>query len=389
MLEWTPEELQALATKLIDVAPDETEVPGLKKRLQKDAERLLAAIDPPSFGDMLAFSFENRGIESYTFTHASETLDHSEPLSILTHRGTSPIVAIASHAALYGEEYGTVVTFLREAYSYVDDFVVPRLDPDQKMDFNRVVNIVMPFIVSLHENTRDKLIPAVDGSQGLQVMDGGGELKQLPGGKQLTPVVPVPRIGLAMQLKDPTKFVAAIHGYVDATRALVRRIRRNFPNDVVANFEIPSPRTAEFAGGTLYFYPLPADMGADVFPCALLKGSLLVLASSKALAEEMAGAAPMPKADVADPTQAAGMVTLVDLEVGRQWLVKLSDAVFMHMQQERVINPRDVGGAMMVKMHVDALWRSLKVFRSYCSTATREGDHLVMHSWLHVEDVAE
>ena len=70
-------------------------------------------------------------------------------------------------------------------------------------------------------------------------------------------------------------------------------------------------------------------------------------------------------------------------------LGSVTNSVFSHLQQERVIAPRDMGTAMMVKMHIDALWRSLGALRSYSSTTTIENGHAVRHSWLHVEDVAQ
>jgi hypothetical protein len=249
--------------------------------------------------------------------------------------------------------------------------------------------LARPFLASIHDTTREYLVPAIDGTKALQLVDGHGELGALPDGRKLTPVVPLPRFGAAMELKDPVKFVVAIERYIAAAKTLFDGIRRTYDPEIPPELDLPSPVTEAVAGGTLYSYRLPWDLGRDVCPCALLKGDLLVLASSAALAVEMAGTVPMPNDDVVATAKAAGELAMVDFQACHGWLSRLTNSVFLHMQQERIIGPRDTGGALVVKMHVDALLRSLRAFRGYRCLATLEDGRVVYHSWLHVEDVPE
>jgi len=390
LLAWSPEDIRGLARELVENIPEQASPPGLKKRLLKDADLLAEDLVYPTAGSILSFSFANRGVESYTFGPSSgSALDFSEPLSILAHRGKDPITVLAGHAAENPGGYDTLVKWLRKGFGYFEDYAVPEFGGTERRDYEKVMGLALPFLASIDKTTRQHLIPAIDGTQSLQVIDGHGKLAKLPFGRRLTPEVPAPRLGMAVELSDPDKFVEAIGHYFAAANTLLDGMRQAYPSQVPPGLALPSPEMEAAAGGKLFFYRLPWDMGPDVFPCALLKGKLLVLASSSELAAEMTETVPMPTGEVTAPGKAAGAVAMVDFEQGRGLLKGLSDSVFVHLQQEGVIAPDDVGGAMMVKMHIDTLWRSMRALRSYRSTVTLENGHAIHHSWLHMEDVSE
>ncbi|MHC5057303.1 MAG: hypothetical protein ACYTKD_21730 [Planctomycetota bacterium] len=392
LLVWTPEEIKELLREiLVEKIPEEEFPAGLKSRLLKDVDLLAEEVGVPTAGSALSFSFANRGLESYTIGPPSDgMLDFSEPLSILTHRGRGPISVLASRAAENPGGYDTLVKWVRIGFGYFEDYAVPEMfGGEERREYEKVMRLARPFLVSIDKTTRQHLIPAIDGTQSLQLIDGHGKLGKLPGGRRLAPEVPAPRLGVAVELKDPGKFVEAMGQYLAAAKTLLNGIRQAYPSQVPPGLDVPSPETEAAAGGKLLFYRLPWDMGRDVFPCALLKEELLVLASSSELAAEMAGTVPMPAGEVTAPGKAAGEVAMVDFEQCGKLLKRLTDSVFTHLQQERVIAPEDVGGAMVVRMHLDALWRSLRALRSYRSTATLVDGRVVRHSWLHVEDIEE
>ena len=391
LLVWSPEDIRALAQEAIEEIPEQGIPPGLKERLLKDAELLAKDLEFPKASSMLSFSFANRGIESFGFGQASGgMLDFEEPLTILTHRGRNPITVLASHAAEMPGAYDTLVKWLKKGFGYFEDYAVPNMVVEtERREYDKVMGLALPFLASIDKTTRQHLIPAIDGTQSLHVIDGHGKLAKLPFGRRLTPEAPAPRLGMAVELRDPGKFVNAMALYFAAAKTLLDGIKQAYPGQIPPGIALPLPETETVAGGKLFFYRLPWDLGPDVFPCALLKGKLLVLASSSELAAEMAVAAPMPTGEVTAPGKAAGTVAMVDFEQCRGLLKGLSDSVFVHLQQERVIAPDDVGGAMMVKMHIDALWRSMRALRSYRSTATLVDGRVMHHSWLHMEDVSE
>lgn len=191
-----------------------------------------------------------------------------------------------------------------------------------------------------------------------------------------------------MKLNDGKKFLEAMRRYADAARKLIASAREAHPGKIPPQIKLPPSVKEELAGGTLYYYRLPWDLGRDVFPCALLKGRLLIVASSSELVKEMAQTQPMPTCPVTAPDEPAGAVTVVNAQEAWGYLQRLSDAAFPLIQASAGRRPPDQAMAMTVKMHLDEVWRSLGAIRAYGSTTASEDGGLVHHSWLHVEDIS-
>jgi hypothetical protein len=285
--------------------------------------------------------------------------------------------------------YAVLVKWLVKAFGYFEDYAVPGFSPMERAEYAKVMGLARPFLASIDETTRTYFIPAVDAAQTLDVIDGGGRFSALPDGQVLQPPVALPRLGMALELKDSRAFVVAIERYVAAVRTLLDRIRVAYPSRIPPDFAIPSPQTKAVAGGTLYYYPLPWNLGPDAFPCALLADDLLVLSTSSALADEMVKIVPMPAAEVVDSARAACAAVTVDFDEGFRLLARLGNAVFQHMHGRGLIGHGDMQGAMMVKMHLDAVLRSARAFRGYRCVTCRVDGRVMTHSWLHVEDIDE
>jgi len=394
------EEFRELFEGLSHMIPDEVEtrtgvVSGLRTRLRKDVLELLDEIVFPEPYSTLSFSFENKGIETYTYGPSPEqtSVDSSGPLTILGHRGTKPITFQASRASQNPGRYEFAKKWIVRAYGYFEDFMVPQMPEPVREDFENVMRVVHPFVSSLDETTRECLIPSA-GSQSLVVIDGQGALEQMPPGVpvELKRPMPIPRIGVALELKDATKFAEAMKRYYQAAETFLAGIREIEDIDLPPQIKLYPPETAEKDGGALYFYRIPIDLGNDVFPCALLAEKLLILSSSSDLADEMSKTVPMPTCPITSPDQAAGSVAVVDITALLRLLRGVSDSVFELLQEE---NPRGARGGpdatmiTMIETHVDAVLRSLGALRSYTSTTRVENGRVVEHSWFRVEDTPE
>jgi len=387
--EITGEDVRQTLTALGAAVPDSWR---LKRRLARDLDLLAKDIEEeiPKPVSTLAFSFENRGIETYSFRPVSPPVhvDYSRPLSILAHRGRRPAVCAAYRPARRGTEtYDKAVKWLTVAFGYFQDLALPEFDPSALQNYRKVMEIATPFLRAADRATREDLIPAVDGCQTMLVLDGGGKLTHLDDGTALPAAVPLPRVGAAVGLNDPVRFQRAFERYAAAARKLIADLRREFPDILPPWLEIPTPETRPAAGGTLYSYRWPWNLGQDVFPCALLTERVLLLSSSAAQAKEMAEPVPMPAPSVIDPSRAAGGVFIVDCTKCWDAFGRLADAGFKLAQPG--LSPEKLEFAGKVKLHVDAVLRSLEAIRGYRSVTTRQGEHIVTHSWLHVEDIAE
>ena len=387
---WTRKDLEDLQETVLEIIPDEPDTAKLRKRLEKDLPELVKEVaeDLPEAGGFISFSLENQGIESYTFTEISQTmLDCSAPLTILGHRGKRPIGYSAGRVAKDPGAYDSAVKWIKIAFGYFEDFVVAEMEPSDRRQYEKVMKVARPFLAAVDKTTRTNLVPSVDGVQSVLALDGHGTVSQTPGGEKLAAPVPVPRLGIAVELNDAEKFKLAIEEYVRAVKALLAAVQKEFP-DVPDGLRLPPAKTTEVAGGTLYFYQLPWDMGADVFPCAFLKGRLLVLASSSKYVEEMAGTVPMPTSPVTHPDGPAGSVSGFDGKECWGTLGRITNSVFGLLQEKGAVGRGEAAQMMMVQMHLSGLWRALGAIRSYSNTVTYKDGYLINHSWLHVKDIS-
>jgi len=391
--QWGREDVRGLARMLVSYIPDGAAPKGLKGRLGKDVDRFVDELDFGEPGNTLGFSFENRGVESYSFESADGSdLDASGPLTILAHRGRDPIYAQAFREKKNSGTYAWCVKWLKTAYGYFEDYAVAELPPERRAEYDKAVAIFGPFLASIDKTTREYIIPATDGTQGLVVIDGGGVLAALPKDwdvKMASPF-PVPRIGVAWELNDADQFVAGMGLYRKAAVTLLTNVKVAYPSEFIVDLELPAPKTSPLAGGTLYTYGRIVDeLGDDVMPCALIKGNLLVMSTSKALAAEMAVPVAMAGSEITSPESPAGSVVLVNFDASNAYLAAVAESALAMLKDNEVIEPRDLAQALTVKGYIDTVLGSLRAFRGYSSTTTIDDGRLIEHSWLHVEDIPE
>ena len=392
--QWDRDDVRGLAHRLVSLIFDRAalaSLKGVKRRLNKDVDEFVDGLSFAEPRNTLSFSFENRGVESYSFESASgSNLDASKPLTILAHRGKNPIGVYADRQKKNSDTYAWSVKWLKTAYEYVEDYVEPNLSPENRAEYGKAMAIVTPFLTSIDKTTREYILPATDGTQGLVVIDGGGTLAALPADwdVKMSSPFPVPRLGVAWKLNDARQFVEGMGLYRKAAVTLLEKVKRAYPSEFIAKLEFPPPKTSALAGGTLYSYGrIVNEMGDDVLPCALIKGNLLVMSSSKGLAAEMATPAAMPRNEITSPEGPAGAVALVNFDASNAYLAAVGESVFTMLKDNKVFSARSLTTALMVKGHVETILKSLKALRGYSSTTTIDDGWLIKHSWLHVEDI--
>jgi|GEM_PF-2659331 hypothetical protein len=383
----TSEDFENIAGNLLAMVPQGNLPPELDERLRKDARMLAGEIAATESHSTLAFSFDNKGIESWSFGGPfPSSLDGSQPLSVMTHRSEQPILLSAARATKSPDSYDQAVKWMKIAFGYFEEFGVPNIPPDERERYDGVMAIALPFLESMDAATRDHLVPAVDGTQSVLLLDGHGEFAGPPEQEPLPQPVPVPRLGVAIELNDAEQFKLAISSYTDATRKLLDDIRELEPTALPPQVAIPDPQTRSLAGGTLYYYPLPVELGPDAAPCALLKDRLLILSSSTRLAEEMTGERPMLTSPVIALDKSAGSVLVLELTEVWDYFHRVGNAAALVMNRRN--SPAAQQRVNMMKMQSDVVIRSLSALRSYHSATTEENGLAVNHSWFHIEDIA-
>ncbi len=389
--EWTADDLTAVQDALLGAIPDGEETAEIKTRLEADLPKLVKEFSAylADTGSTLSFSFDNQGVESYTFTETSSTLlDCSAPLSILTHRGKRPIAYAAGRGLKSPGTYDAFTRWLKVAFAYFEDFAVPTMEEEPRKEYEKAMKLARPFLKSIDETTRTNLIPSVDGTQSIVALDGRGMVDRLPDGEPMLAAMPVLRLGAVVELHDADKFKLAMKEYAAAVRRLLAGIKKDFP-DADVDFELPAPEATEAAGGTLYSYRWPwLEMGADLHLCALLKGRLLVLASSSKYAEELTDPVAMPACPVTHPDRAVGAVGAFEGPPCWDALERATASVFKLLGETGAFEDRhSFQQAMVAQMHLTAVWRSLRAIRACRSTTTYRDGYLIRHMWLHVRDI--
>lgn len=383
----TRSDAQRLVDGVFELLPTSEMPKGLAAKLRADAKTFVSELTFRKPTASLSYSFEtSKGIESFSYSDpAASKLDCSLPLSLLKRRTSKTIVAAATRPKKgLAQEYAWSVKWLNVAYGYVEEFGVPQLDAEQRKEYQKLMAVIQPFFTSLHAATRDHLIPSIDGAPALMVFDGSGQLKALPEslGVKLPKPIPIPRLGYLVVLNDAKKFRTAIAQYNKAIAAVIADAKKTY-SEIPRELAWPEHKTVALAGGELFYFPVPGKLGDDVFPCAILKGNELVLATSKSLATQMV----TPPVRSSRTMVRGGAATVVNFQPAHVFMRGLTDSVFEALKANGVIHPDDLAGALIAKDHLDTVLHSLKAFQTYYRVTTTEEGLLLEYTLLRVKDV--
>jgi hypothetical protein len=316
------------ANKYLDDAglPDE-----VRSRAHKDLKELAQDVKAliPEVGASLGFSFlTDRGQESYSFEWGEHPgVDASKPLSLLDHCGGNPILAAVGRSKYTLENYRLVAKWLKVAYGYVEEFVVPRLDDDKKEQYERFSKIAFPLLRRLDSTTSQRLLPALaDGQVGF-VLDAKIRSKQwIRGIPASDNPLPMLEPAILFGVSDAELLKQAMSDYRSIINDAIMQVREAIP--IVPAFQIPEPKTTKVKSGSLYFYPLPQFIGLDpqIVPNAGLSAHVAALAISKQHSERLLSRVPLsmsggPLADVSRPLAGAFYFNWPELvDAARPWV---------------------------------------------------------------------
>jgi hypothetical protein len=386
----------AALEKLLSALPAGSMPEDFALRLRNDARSFLEDINRslPDPGPWTAVGFINRGLETYSFFPREPAgFDARKPLSILSKAGARPLIAVAWRSMPSRDEYGRLVHWVKVAYGYFEDYVVPRLKDPERADFQRFANLFIPALKELSATTESLLLPALDGGQWLIAADAEGILRALPGAPgPLSQPLKYPRPALVIEVNDTEKLVAAFGQYRETLNKLFEKAAGELRS---ARFEILPPVSRAHAGGMLYTYPFPAFPVPGFEPHALLAGKYAVLslspAQSKALVEPPPAAGPagppgpgLPE-NVVKLSSDAGYVSRIDLEALGRLIGEDAGTAINELGKLGVLPPDDV---QFAAAHLVVFKEVLGALKTYSERVHEEDGILVDHSWLHVEDLA-
>jgi len=372
--------------RVLEALPAKGLPEGLVPRIKKDARSLLDDInrDLPETAPFVSASFLNRGLETYSFSSPDPTLDAGMPLSILSRAGNAPLLAVASRSARLGDTYSRFTKWVKVAYGYFEDYVVPRIPKQDRAEFDHFRTLFIPAIAELHETTEKLLLPAIGGCQELLAVDKGGVLNSLPGSAEpLVRPIKYPRPAFLLEPTDVEKLKDAFAKYRETLMAFQKRAGRELGFRPV---EIPLPVSRQHAGGTLYKYALPFSLGPDFEPHALLSGKAAVLSLSPTQSKEMVESSASVPDSVIELAAPAGLVYSADLRGLSGLLLEDIAIILVTLKQQGAIPAEQ---AKFIGAHLQPLKQALGAIKSWRGRVYVEDGFQVHHSWLEVEDLTD
>ena len=282
-----------------------------KKDLDELAKDLKALV--PEVGASVSCSYLTaRGQESYSFEWGEHPgVDSSKPLSLLYHCGGNPILAVVGRSRYSPEIYQLVVKWLKVAYGYIDELVVPRLEEDKKAQYEQFTKIAFPLLRRWDKATGEMLLPALAGGQFAFVLDAKIASKQwirgMPASSEALPMV---EPAIVLGVTDSALLERAMSEYRAIANDAVARVREVIP--IVPALEIPAPESKKLSTGTLYYYPVPAFLGLDrqIMPNAAVSSHVAALSLSESQSARLLAKTPLrasggPLADLSRPRASA------------------------------------------------------------------------------------
>jgi hypothetical protein len=382
--------------------------PPIRERLLKDIGDL--ATDIKSFlheqGAMFSFAFLNgQGQESFTYDwSAHPNRDGSKPLNLLHHVGGAPLLAVVSRSKYRPQNYQMLVKWIKHLNGYVGDFVVPQLNEDQKGRYEQIVKMFQPLLERLDKATGEMLLPALKDGQSALVLDAQLRSKQW---QQMLPAMdkPMPMLepALVLGVSDAELLKKAVSEYRMIVNEMISKLHDLNPS--IPEFQIPEPQTKAVAGGTIYYHPIPEELGVDkqISPNAGLSNHVAVLAISQTHSERLLANTPLkgsgPLADLKRPLAAAvvfdfaGAMTALEpwIEFGVEEAMKHQPALPPAVEEKSGKPVAAAPGGMPsledILKQVRTGIEVLKCFRGYTSATYFEDKALVTHGLAVFEDL--
>jgi len=386
-----PENLKGLLEMVLAEVPAEALPEGMAERLRGDVDDLCAdlAAALPAPSERVSVSFLNRGVESYAFVRGVPLgIDCSQPLSVLEHAGGAPILILATRSLSSRPAYEAAVGWAKRFYAYVDEYLVPTLEPSDRQDFDRFESVVMPFLKSLDSTTRESLLPAIDAGQSLLVLDGEMRLEQFFLGRPFPRVMPMVEPAVVLELKDSEAFVRAMREYVMAVDEMVSGLQQikdlGLPPEP---FRVPRPTSTPFADGRMYFYQLPQPLDESIMLHAVVADGLLVLSASPAQTERVVAGGSQLLDPVVDIQGPSGMVFRLRTEELLACAQAWADLALTGRQGP--LAQMDPASREAIGQQVAVLWKVAGAFKGVTSRVYTDDPYTVTHTWFEFEDIAE
>ena len=290
---------------MLDTVKDGLDKVGLTEKrreaIDKDLKRLvnevIAALPKP--GATVAVSFlSDRGQESYVYNYGtSPDAVTPKPLTILSHLGGAPLIALAGQVNDPTPGYRYVAGWIKTIYGHIDGAAKEILEQrgleDQYKKFQEGMEQVLPFLRKFDDITGNQFMPALGEGETAFVIDGKWTSKNwFEGFDQNGKDLPLLEIGIVRTVKDSAKLLKSFQAYrelINEVMAKARQFGAPLPEE-----GMPKPESKSIAAGTVYFWPLPpAGQDKQILPNFGLSDKLFVFSLSTKHSERLLTSTPL------------------------------------------------------------------------------------------------
>ena len=349
--------------------------------LAADIKQLL-----PDYGAALDFWYlTDRGLEfnSHNWTKQPRR-DGSSKMRILDHVGGSPLAVIAAHTKPSPQSYATLAKWAGKARGYFEQYALPQMEPQQQALYESVAANIFPIIARFDETTRTKLLPALAEGESACILDSRMAHKNWiaalpPSDEELKLLQP----GLVYMVSDAARLEEALTEYRKQYNDAMVQIRAlagpSFPAVL-----LPEPRSRDFAEGKVTWYTMPEELGVkpQIAPNYGLSDSVAAFTIAPRHSLDLLTKTPLaldgPAANVDRP-----LASVVYINVAG-----LVDTVMPWVEFGVKNAPRTSPDADQPLATARTVADLMKVLRSMSSVTSIENDVTVIHSELHLQDIA-
>jgi hypothetical protein len=286
------DDMVSMAKGLLPLAPLDDQ---MKQEISRDVEELVQDVKRyiPVPGPKMSFEYRSaQGYEGYQYNWTKSTsLDGSQPLTILDHVGGNPLVMLAMRGKYSPEQYQLMSKWLVKGFSYAERIVMEQAEEEDRQFYGRLRQQLLPLVARLDKANREMLIPAFADGQAALVLDAKLANKQwhllMPPSE--TPL-PMLELGIVYGVRDPDLLKRGVTEYFQVAQTALAELHTIAP-DEVPEIKLPAPESRQMAGGSLYFYPLPAALGIDqtIAPNAGLSDKFMALSLTLQTTERLLG----------------------------------------------------------------------------------------------------
>ncbi len=260
-------------------------------------EKLLAMA--PAFGDMLAWSRAiPGGIEGWGYDWSQNVfLENSNPLQILQHTGTRPLMMLAFKQAEIPGVSELCDYVMESTPDHAKRFIYAAEQDEEDRELAlKVFDRAWPLVEQAAEIFRDQIVPALDERETVFSVAAGWTIRDLGASLPVADEpLALPELAIACRLDNREQFIGGCVALYEVFDSAVELVRELYPDAIPADYSVPRPVEEMIDGATSYSYAelTEAVELAGFKPQLIVSDQALVIGYSDRQVRDMIDAKPL------------------------------------------------------------------------------------------------